>query len=148
MYKYDEKSNVIINTETAEVIPVNEIFHGMALDMLDSFFGCITAVFKHSDLMEVVDSFTGVVAVFETLEVVSHVECLIRVIHFKVLFDSAEMRIHTYKIVASHCRYGLCSPCGADMYEHIASIEADLPISEAVKIADYIYRELNVKEDK
>lgn len=38
MYKYDEKSNVIINTETAEVIPVNEIFHGMALDMLDSFF--------------------------------------------------------------------------------------------------------------
>lgn len=37
MYKYDEKSNVIINTETAEVIPVNEIFHGMALDMLDSF---------------------------------------------------------------------------------------------------------------
>lgn len=44
--------------------------------------------------------------------------------------------------------YGLCSPCGADMYEHIASIEADLPISEAVKIADYIYRELNDKEDK
>lgn len=116
MYKYDEKSNVIINTETAEVIPVNEIFHGMALDMLDSFSGYITAVFKHSDLMEV--------------------------------FDSAEMRIHTYKIVASHCRYGLCSSCGADMYEHIASIEADLPISEAVKIADYIYRELNDKEDK
>lgn len=113
MYKYDEKSNVIINTETAEVIPVNEIFHGMALDMLDSFSGCITAVFKHVDLMEVVDSFTGVVAVFETLEVVSHVECLIRVIHFKELLDSAEMRIHTYKIVASHCRYGLCSPCGA-----------------------------------
>ena len=148
MYKYDEKSNVIINTETAEVIPVNEIFHGMALDMLDSFSGCITAVFKHADPTEVVDSFSGVVAIFETLEVVSHVECLIRVTHFKELFDFAEMRIRIYKIVASHCRYGLCSPCGADMYEHMASIEPDLPISEAVKIADYIYRELNGKEDK
>lgn len=148
MYKYDEESNVIINTETAEVIPVNEIFHGMAIDMLDSFFGCITAVFKHADLMEVVSSFSGVVAIFVTLEVVSHVECLIRVTHFKELFDSAEMRIRTYNIVASHCRYGLCSPCGADMYEHMANVEADLPISEAVKIADYIYRELYDKEDK
>ena len=148
MYKYDVKSNVIINTETAEVIPVNEISHGMALDMLDSFSGCITAVCKHADLMEVFDSFTGVAAVFETLEVVSHVECLICAIHIKELFYSAEKRIHTYNIVASHCRCGLCSPCGADMYKHIASIEADLPISEAVKIADYICRELNDKEDK
>ena len=148
MYKYDAKSNTITDTETAEVIPVNEVFHGMALDMLDSFSDCITAVFKHTDLMEVVDSFTDIVAIFETLEIVSHVECLVRVTHFKELFDSAKMRIRIYKIVASHCRDGLCSPCGADMYEHIARIEADLPISEAIKIADYIFRELRDKEDK
>lgn len=33
-------------------------------------------------------------------------------------------------------------------YDEKSNIEADLPISEAVKIADYIYRELNDKEDK
>lgn len=147
MYKYDAKSNVIINTDTAEVIPVGEVSHGMALDMLDSFSGCITAVFKHADLMEVVDSFTGVAAIFEMLEIVSHVECFIRVTHFKELFDFAEMRIHTYKIVISHCRYGLCSPCGVGIYEHMANIETDLPISEAVKIVDYVNKELRCKED-